>query len=555
LIFTKFIYKHLRFRGVEECNLRSPKRPQLPPHKTPSFPVTSPGGLTDDDNHNHSHNLQKASAHSCFEAGGALIMVAPIQLSHAGLRVSPSVRREIERHPDLDVETEKRLLLAAQSGDIAARQKLIKHNLAFICRVGGVYRNKKANSILLDDDVLLNQGVLGLNHAIDQWSTEGGARLCTFAYWKIRKAMQSDDGLYADEAIRVPESARNQLKKINQVQQDELVSTEEIAKQTHLKVERVEVLVQIHQPSSLDVPADDLRSELIDIIADPTTEELSDAQNLLSSIPLGIADAIREKRWEDLLALIPSQLAAVIRLRFFEGKTLQAICKQLSIPIRQIKGVLQQALDSLQIQIKGFPLLALPVTVVPTTKKTIEPIGNGEQLSLELPFAQVVETGHKLLTRSIGFGVQLVKKTKQAAQKAAQILGYPLKVFTQSQSIQAEPTTHSVATSTGSPDSTSASVATSIVFFGTACNNVVDFDRRPSRGSVSLGFYSQKEFDSGGLPMIRDLFIFFLGLLVSSALHVSGVVDASRWGRIINQEQVSDIADDVGDAVKVKLKK
>ncbi|KAI9129458.1 hypothetical protein [Acaryochloris sp. CCMEE 5410] len=54
--------------------------------------------------------------------------------------------------------------------------------------------------------------------------------------------------------------------------------------------------------------------------------------------------------------------------------------------------------------------------------------------------------------------------------------------------------------------------------------------------------------------MFRDLLIFFLGLLTSSALHVSGVVDAARWGRIINGGEVSDIADDVGDVVKEKLR-
>ena len=48
-------------------------------------------------------------------------------------------------------------------------------------------------------------------------SIDGGAGLQTFAYWYIRKAMQSDDSLYSDNIIRVPQSARDQLKQINQV--------------------------------------------------------------------------------------------------------------------------------------------------------------------------------------------------------------------------------------------------------------------------------------------------------------------------------------------------
>ena len=67
------------------------------------------------------------------------------------------------RHPELDEVTERRLLLAAQSGDIEARQKLINHNLAFVCKVGGVYRQKQSHRLLLDDEVLFNQGIIGLD--------------------------------------------------------------------------------------------------------------------------------------------------------------------------------------------------------------------------------------------------------------------------------------------------------------------------------------------------------------------------------------------------------
>ncbi|WP_262562689.1 sigma-70 family RNA polymerase sigma factor [Acaryochloris sp. CCMEE 5410] len=137
--------------------------------------------------------------------------------SYKGLRISSSIRRTIVRHPELDEVTERRLLLAAQSGDIKARQTLINHNLAFICKVGGVYRQGQSHRLLLDDEVLFNQGVLGLTDAIEGWSIDGGARLQTFAYWHVRKAMQSDESLYADNIIRVPQSARDQLKQINQV--------------------------------------------------------------------------------------------------------------------------------------------------------------------------------------------------------------------------------------------------------------------------------------------------------------------------------------------------
>ncbi|MGR3280686.1 RNA polymerase subunit sigma, partial [Acaryochloris marina NIES-2412] len=70
---------------------------------------------------------------------------------------------------------------------------------------------------LLDDEVLFNQGIIGLTNAIERWSPDGGAGLQTFAYWYIRKSMQSDDSLYSDDTIRVPQSVRDHLKQIHQV--------------------------------------------------------------------------------------------------------------------------------------------------------------------------------------------------------------------------------------------------------------------------------------------------------------------------------------------------
>ncbi|MGR3280233.1 RNA polymerase subunit sigma, partial [Acaryochloris marina NIES-2412] len=205
-------------------------------------------------------------------------MASPQLFTYEGLLVSPSIRRAIEKHPQLDEVTERSLLLAAQSGDIKARQKLISHNFAYICKVGGVYRQDKSHHLLLDDEVLFNQGIIGLTNAIERWSSDGGAGLQTFAYWYIRKSMQSDDSLYSDNTIRVPQSVRDQLKQIHQVIQkhEGPLTLEEIAEQTQLKVKRVETLLQIHQPLSLNVIEQGYQTELVDRIADPDTEVVSD---------------------------------------------------------------------------------------------------------------------------------------------------------------------------------------------------------------------------------------------------------------------------------------
>lgn len=478
--------------------------------------------------------------------------MAPATLfSHKGLRVHPSVRRVMERHPNLDAETEKTLLLAAQSGDLRSRQKLINHNLALICKLGGTYRHEQTDNSLLDDNVLLNQGVIGLHRAIDKWRPDGGSRLATFAAWHIRKAMRSDDCLYADETIRIPESTRIQLKKINEVeaQRQEVVLVDELAAQTEIGVKRLECLINIHQPSSLNV-ADD-QEELIEAIPDVSISDSNRIQRLLESAPAKITNAIEQKGWQDVLAMIPAKLVDVLRLRFWEESTFKAISQQLSIPLNNVAAVLTEGIEALRLQILGRKSL---IPSIPR-KLEIEPIGNGEQLCLDLSIPSVVESGRKLLTRGIGFGIQAIKQAKRAVQQAAQALGNPLQVLAHTPSIPAELTTHPTTTPMGSAGSTSASSLTSVVSFAAAQNNIVDFERSHDQGSVSPNYYSPKEYDSGGLAVFRNISYFVLGLLFSSALHVSGVVDVSRWGRIVNSEEISDIADDVGDAVKEKLKK
>lgn len=478
--------------------------------------------------------------------------MAPANLfNHKGLRVHPSVRRVIERHPKLDLETEATLLLAAQSGDLRSRQKLINHNLALICKVGGTYSNEQTDNSLLDDNVLLNQGVIGLHRAIDKWKPDGGARLATFAAWHIRSAMQSDDCLYADEAIRIPQSTRTQLNQINKVeaQHYEAVPIEELAEQTEIGVKRLECLMNIHQPSSLNIVDD--QEELIEAISDLSLNKSNCSQELLESVPATIANAIEQKGWQEVLSMIPAKLADVLRLRFWEESTFKTISQQLSIPLNHVAAVLTEGIEALRLQILGRKSL------IPSTppKLEIEPIGNGEQLCLDLSISGVVESGRKLLTRGLGFGVQAIKQAKRVVQKATQSVGTSLQVFTRSPSIQAERTTPPTSAPTDSADSTQVSSLASVTSFATTQNNIVDFERSCNQGSVSLNNFSQKEFDSGGLPVLRNIFYFILGLFVSSGLHVSGVVDASRWGRVVDGDQVSDIADDVGDVVKEKLKK
>ena len=429
--------------------------------------------------------------------------------SYDGLRVSPAVRREISRHPPLGEDVERTLLLAAQSGDITARQKLINHNLAYVAKVGGAYRTEKPGA-LVDDDVLFNQGIIGLNQAIDKWSPDGGANLRTFAYWHIRKAMQSDDGLYATETIRLPESTRRQIKELNQAMEVGAITPEEIAEHTGFEVKRINFLSSAHQPSSLNnVAITDEQTEWIDLLPDP--HEPSGMQELEESLPFGCS----EFDLNQLLEQISPIFAKAIRLRFLQGLTYKALAERLSVTLGKGKKILTAGLAALK------TLLLQPNEPGPVAQ--IEE-SSAESELVSAPSGLAAFILRRLRANVLSVGVQLIPTMKSTVPSSPEQLEFK---------------------PTFSPNPTHRQVR----------NNIVSFKPGPLQGLVCPDFYSQKEFDSGGFAVIRDFVIFFLGLFVASALHVSGVVDVSQWGRIINKEQVSDIAEDVGHAGKKEFQK
>ena len=85
------------------------------------------------------------------------------------------------RYSPISREEERTLLVAAKDGDIKSREKLIQANLRF---VAGVARRYVQPPFAIDE--LIDEGVIGLNHAINLMDMSRGAKLISFAVWWIR---------------------------------------------------------------------------------------------------------------------------------------------------------------------------------------------------------------------------------------------------------------------------------------------------------------------------------------------------------------------------------
>ena len=92
---------------------------------------------------------------------------------------------EIGIAPLLTADEEKSLARRAQSGDEPARQRMIESNLRLVVKIARRYINRGLP--LLD---LIEEGNLGLIHAVKKFDPERGFRFSTYATWWIRQTIE-----------------------------------------------------------------------------------------------------------------------------------------------------------------------------------------------------------------------------------------------------------------------------------------------------------------------------------------------------------------------------
>jgi len=89
---------------------------------------------------------------------------------------------EIRKYPLLDREQEKALALRYfESGDPKAAEKLVTSNLRFVVKIASEY--SKFGAKMID---LIQEGNVGLMHAVREFNPYKGVRLITYAVWWIR---------------------------------------------------------------------------------------------------------------------------------------------------------------------------------------------------------------------------------------------------------------------------------------------------------------------------------------------------------------------------------
>ncbi|HEX5529446.1 MAG TPA: sigma-70 family RNA polymerase sigma factor [Methylomirabilota bacterium] len=257
--------------------------------------------------------------------------------SERGRELIAMYLQEISRVKLLTAEEEQELARRVQAGDADAERRLVEANLRLVVKIARRYLHRGLS--LLD---LIEEGNVGLLHAVRKFQAGRGTRFSTYATWWIRQAVVR---ALANQArtIRLPvhvELLLSQYLKQRNVLTQKLgrpPTLEEVAavmKRSAAELEQLESLRQ--HPVSLDKPnANDGKGTLGDTVEDP------------NAVPGASMAAVLRARADLATVLhdLPDRERTVVTLRFGLGgeepMTLERIGGRLGLTrerVRQIEG-------------------------------------------------------------------------------------------------------------------------------------------------------------------------------------------------------------------------
>lgn len=251
---------------------------------------------------------------------------------------------EIGQAPLLNAEEETALARRVVSGDFEARQIMIERNLRLVVNIAKHYANR--GLVLLD---LVEEGNLGLIHALEKFDPERGFRFSTYATWWIRQNIERAI-MNQSRTIRLPVHVIKELniylraKRHLETHGVTDATSEDIAALTGHPVEDVRRILQLNERvASLDAPLDvDPSLSLGEAIADDNAhlpDEMLQLEEIGNHVQEWLKQLNDKQRW-------------VIERRFglnnCEACTLEELALELQVTRERVRQIQMEALRILR---------------------------------------------------------------------------------------------------------------------------------------------------------------------------------------------------------------
>jgi RNA polymerase primary sigma factor len=247
------------------------------------------------------------------------------------------------RYPLLTAAEEVALAKRVERGDREAKERMINSNLRLVISIAKRYQRKDLP--LLD---LVQEGVIGLNRAVEKFDWRKGFKFSTYATWWIRQACQRAISNQS-ATIRIPTHVNERRVKLSRAQNrleaklGRKPTREELAEEAELELAHVEeALDAVEANVSLNRPIgseDD--GEFGDLFHD---EGAPDPEN-------DAVDSLRRSEVRRAIAQLPERQRRIVELRFGIGgepKALEAIGKELGITRERVRQLEAEALTKLE---------------------------------------------------------------------------------------------------------------------------------------------------------------------------------------------------------------